>query len=828
VPYRCQNPHQLNLAEIEGTVIKELAPEQLRKTCDPSELSLVSPDQLSSAKSIVGQDRAVQALEFGLETRHKGFHIYVSGPPGTGKATALETYLTEEAQSRIPVPDYCYVNQFNNSDQPQYLRFSPSTGRVFQSEMRILLEQIQSRIPLAFESQHYLDQRERIAKNLVDQKRLIFSSLNEKTQSEGFSLQQTQVGTEVRLVIAPVINGETLTEEDFLQLPPEKRQSIMDMRAVLDKELRVSLKEGRHVELNATRLMSELDREVAGFVMDGLFEDMKERYHDEPKAVQYLESVRMDMLDSIGQFFSANKDAGSPDILRARDLVFRKYAVNLIVDNSAIPGVPVVIEQNPTYPNIFGRLEKEAMYGAVQTDFTLLKAGSLLRANGGYLVMNADDLVRSSVAYETLKRALRNKETTIEEMGEQLGVGTSTTLRPEPIPLDVKIVLVGSPNLYYLLHSTDEDFREVFKVKADFDTQMDRTSQGVRDYLAFISKLAKKEGLLPADTTAAALLIEEGSRLAENQDKLSTQFGDLADILREADYWAEVDESQVITDQHIRQAIQSKAYRAGLIEDRVREFMEQRTILVDTQGSVIGQVNALSVMSFGDYSFGRACRITTSVGLGQSGLLDIERESNLGGPIHTKGVLILAGYLSDTFAQDKPLNISARLVFEQSYEGVDGDSASSAELYTLLSALSGQPINQSLAVTGSINQRGDVQAIGGVNQKIEGFYDLCLTKGLTGHQGVVIPASNVQNLMLRSDIVDAVRARLFHVYAIDTVDQGIELLTGLPAGELQHDGSFPSGSINALVDQKLHQMTVIMNSFQSSAVSTPNDHSIDE
>lgn len=809
-------------------MIKELTPEQLRKTCDPSELSLISPDQLSSVKRIVGQDRAVQALEFGLETRHKGFHIYVSGPPGTGKATALETYLAEEGRLRLPVPDYCYVNQFNNPDHPQYLRFSPATGRIFQYEMHVLLEQLQARVPLAFESESYLAQREEIANGLVDQKRFIFSTLNEKTQSEGFSLQQTQVGTDVRLVIAPIINGETLTEEDFRQLPPEKQQSIMEMRAVLEKDLTVSLKESRHAEINANRLMSELDQEIAGFVMDGLFEDMKEKYHDEPKVVQYLESVRLDMLNSISQFFSANKDSGTADTLRSRELIFRKYSVNLVVDNSAITGVPVVIEQNPTYPNIFGRLEKEAMYGAVQTDFTLLKAGSLLRANGGYLVMNADDLVRSSVAYETLKRALRNKETTIEEVGEQLGVGSSTTLRPEPIPLDVKIVLVGSPSLYYLLHSTDEDFREVFKVRADFDTQMDRTSQGILDYLSFISRLANKESLLPADTTAAALLIEEGSRLAENQDKLSTQFGDLADILREADYWADVADSQIITDQHIRQAIDSKTYRAGLIEDRVRELMEDGTLVVATGGSVVGQINGLSVLNFGDYSFGRACRITTSVGLGQSGLLDIERESNLGGPIHTKGVLILAGYLSDIFAQDKPLNLSARLVFEQSYDGVDGDSASSAELYALLSALSGQPIKQSLAVTGSINQKGEVQAIGGVNQKIEGFFDLCQAKGLTGQQGVLIPASNVQNLMLRTDIVDAVRTGLFHVYAVGTVDQGIELLTGLPAGELQDDGSFPPGSINALVDQKLHQMTTIMNTFQSSAISTPGDHILEE
>ena len=811
-------PRNSSMSNGEGVMVKELAPEQLCNVCDPATLELLPREGFPFLRSIVGQERAVEALEFGLGIRQRGFHIYVGGPPGTGKATAIRTYLEEQAKGKLPPPDYCYVHNFTNPDRPQYLQFPPHTGRVFRDEMQALVQQTRQGVPQAFEIDDYSARREGITGEVVHQREEMFTAMSQKAQAEGFALQPTQVG----LFIAPVINGQPLSDQEFLQLPAETRQALQERRQTLDEELKAGLKEVRRLERNANERIAELDQEVASFVIEGLFEDLEEKYQDMPKVVRYLQDVRRDMVANVNQFFAPAQPSGPGVDHWVQELAFRKYLVNLVVDNSEAQGAPAVVEQNPTYPNLFGRIEREALYGALQTDFTLIKAGSLLRANGGFLVVNADELVRIPVSYEALKRALRNRETTVEELGEQLGFATTKSLRPEPIPLDVKVVLVGSPYLYYLLHSADENFREVFKVRADFDSQMDRTSQGILDYLNFMTTLSHREGLRPLDTEAAALLVEEGSRLAEDQEKLSTRFGDLADILREADYWASTDGSSTITGRYLRQAVEAKVYRASLIEERIRELMERGTFLVDTEGAVVGQVNGLAVLSLGDYSFGRPSRITTSVGLGQAGLLDIEREARLGGPLHTKGVLILAGYLSQTYAQDKPLTMSARLVFEQNYEGVDGDSASSAELYALLSHLSSQPIKQSLAVTGSVNQKGQVQAIGGVNQKIEGFYDLCRIKGLTGEQGVLIPASNVPNLMLRDDVVKAVKEGRFHVYPVETVDQGIEILTGVPGGERQEDSTFPEGTINALVNQRLRQMGETMRHFGTRDGATPS------
>jgi len=504
---------------------------------------------------------------------------------------------------------------------------------------------------------------------------------------------------------------------------------------------------------------------------------------------------------------------GAPPQPWLQDVAFRKYEVNAAVDHSETVGAPVVMERNPTYNNLFGRIEKEAVYGALQTDFTLIRGGSLHQANGGYLVLPVEEVLRNLFSYDSLKRAIRDRQIVVEDMGERLGYLTTKSLRPEPIPLSVKVVLIGPPHLYYTLYALDEDFRELFKVKAEFDVRMDRSEENVRNYVAFVSTLCSREGLRPLEAGAVAKVVEYGSRAVEDQQKLSTRFSEVADIVRAANFWAERDGSPQVAETHVRKAIDEKVYRSNLIQERIQEFIQRGILLVDTAGEEVGQVNGLAVIELGDHAFGRPSRITASIGLGQAGLVDIEREARLGGPIHTKGVLILSGYLSRRYTYDKPLSLSARLVFEQSYEGVEGDSASCAELFTLLSAISEAPIKQGIAVTGSLNQQGEVQAIGGVNQKIEGFFDVCHAAGLTGEQGVIIPESNVQNLMLREDVVEAAEQGRFHVYPIRSVDQGIEILTGRTAGERGPDGAFPEGTLNHLVDQRLREMAERLRSF---------------
>jgi len=525
--------------------------------------------------------------------------------------------------------------------------------------------------------------------------------------------------------------------------------------------------------------------------------------------------VQEDIVSNIDPFLGQPQPEtpGAPPQAWAQEMAFRKYEVNVAVDHSETVGAPVVMERNPTYNNLFGRIEKEAVYGALQTDFTLIRGGSLHQANGGYIVLPVEEVLSNLFTYDSLKRAIRDRQIVVEEMGERLGFMTTKSLRPEPIPLDVKVVLIGPPQLYYMLYGLDEDFRELFKVKAEFDVRMDRNDESVRNYVAFVCMLCRREDLRPLDAGAVAKVVEYGSRTAEDQQKLTTRFSEVADVIREANFWAQREGSPQVAVAHVRKAIEEKIYRSNLIEERIQESIQRGMFLVDTTGEAVGQVNGLAVIDLGNYAFGRPSRITASIGLGQAGLIDIEREARMGGPIHTKGVLILSGYLNQRYAYDKPLSLSARLVFEQSYEGVEGDSASCAELFALLSAVSGMPIQQGIAVTGSLNQQGEVQAIGGVNQKIEGFFDVCRAFGLTGRQGVIIPESNVQNLMLREDVVEAVEQGRFHVYPIGSVDQGIEILTGRPAGQRGPDGAFPEGTINHLVDQRLREMAERLRSF---------------
>ncbi|MBI2909430.1 MAG: AAA family ATPase [Chloroflexi bacterium] len=794
-----------------SAVFSELPPEKLRRICDPSSLGFITTSELKPVPAIIGQARALKALQFGLGMKESGFNIYVAGIPGTGRTTAVRSFLEETAKDKKVPPDWCYVNNFRDSYRPKALRLPAGRGKELQSDVKNLVEEARESIPRAFESEQYTAKREEIGDEFNKKRERMFSELGEKVHTEGFAVQATPMGL---IIIAIKPDGTPLSDQEFRVLSPEARQELIGKRERLEIDLRALSKQIRQMEHEVNERLKNLDREVALASVGPPTGDLIEKYKDHPEVVAYLTEVQNDMVDNIAQFRPEAEAQATPiPIPWLKELAFRKYQVNVIVDNSELKGAPVVIEFNPTYNNLFGRIEKESQLGAFFTDFTLIRGGAIHSANGGYLVMHADDLLTNLFSWDGLKRALGDRKIVIEEAGERLGFIVTKSLMPDPIPLDAKVVVVGNPYLYSMLYAYDEDFRELFKVKADFDTRMDWSPDGMKSYLGSLCLICGKEGLKHFDVHATAKIIEYSSRLAEDQEKLSTKFSEIATLMREASYHASVGNADIVTSSHVQKAIEEKVYRSNLIQERIEEMIDNGTILIDTTGAEVGQVNGLSVTGSGDFTFGIPSRVTVSVGLGREGIIDIEREVKLGGPIHSKGVMILSGYLADKYARNKPLTLSARLVFEQSYSEVEGDSASSTELYAILSALSGYPVRQGLAVTGSVNQRGEVQAIGGVNEKIEGFFSVCKARGLTGDQGVVIPAANARNLMLKEEVVAAVREGKFHVYPVKTIDEGIEILTGVGAGERREDGAYEEDSLNGRVDLCLLENARVLRDF---------------
>jgi len=792
---------------------EELPLEKLRKVCDPSILPCERTEEIPPLEGIIGQERAVRALKFGLEIKERGFNIYVAGLPGTGKTTAVTSFLEEIAKSK-PVPsDWCYVNNFQDAYQPKALKLPPGKANQFKRDMKTLIEDARREIPKAFESEDYAARRESVAKRLDSRRKELLNRLGENARKQGFLFQVTPMG----ILLIPILDGKPLSDEEFLALDPKIRAKIQERREKLEAEVSTASRQLRDLEKELKELLLKLNRDVALYAIGHSISDLMEKYKDFPEVTAYLKDVQEDLVGNLDQFKrepTAQQQFPFP-VPWMREAQFRKYEVNVTANNSALQGAPVVIEMNPTYGNLFGKIEKEAQFGALTTDFTMIIGGSLHKANGGYLVLPVEELLRNLFAYDSLKRALKNSEIAIEEAGERLGFITTKSLDPKPIPLDLKVVLIGNPFTYQLLYAYDPEFKELFKVKADFETRMDRTEENMRKYTAFVCTLCRKEKLKHLDASGVAKLIEYSSRLAEDQEKLSTEFAQIADIVREANFYAAQEDSPYINASHVKKAIEEKIYRSNLIQEKIRELIEKQILLIDTSGEIVGQVNGLSVISLGDFAFGRPSRVTASIGLGREGLIDIEREVKLGGPIHSKGVMILSGYLAGKYAQEKPLSLSARLVFEQSYEGVEGDSASSTELYAILSSLADLPIKQSLAVTGSVNQKGEVQAIGGVNEKIEGFFEVCKAKGLNGQQGVITPMSNVQNLMLKEEVVEAVREGKFHIYPVRTIDQGIEILTGVKPGSRREDGTFEEGTINYRVDMRLRNMAERLREFMA-------------
>jgi len=780
-----------------------LKPEALYRRCDPAELPFQTTTDLKDIDRVLGQERALEALEFGIGIRRQGYNLFALGPPGTGKHTIAFSFLQQQARSDVVPLDLCYVNNFEVPYRPVALRLPPGRGMQLQTEMRNLIEDLRIAIPAILESEDYRTRRQTIDEATKSRQAEVFERLQAKAESRGIALLRTPLG----FAFAPVHEGAALSPEEFQKLPESERKQIETNLKALQDELEESLSKFPQWEHERRDQARELDRQVMNATVQNGMKPLKTHFQDLPDVMTYLAAVETDIVDNADAFLPSSGEMPGP-FLRQRPVPamrdrFRRYRINLLVDQTHQVGAPVIYEDNPTMPNLVGQVENLAEMGALITDFTLIKAGALHRANGGYLMLDAQKLLTQPYAYDALKRALRARSITIESLGQAFSLVSTVTVEPQPVPLDVKVVIVGSREVYYLLSSLDPEFSDLFKVAADFDDDMPRDGTAALAYARVIATIGRREELKTLDRDAVGRLIEHAARLADDSQKLTTRMGDIADVMREADYWARKAKRDLIGAEDVETAIDQQIRRADRVREKSLEIIDNGIVMIDTAGSKTGQINGLSVLSLPNLSFGKPSRITARVRLGRGEVIDIERRVELGGPIHSKGVLILSAFLGARYASDLPLSLSASLVFEQSYGGVDGDSASSAELCALLSALAELPIDQSFAVTGSVNQFGQVQAIGGVNHKIEGFFDVCRSHGLTGRQGVMIPASNVRHLMLRRDILEAAHTGQFQVFPIETIDQGIELLTGFPAGVRGDDGKFPEGSVNRRVEDRL-------------------------
>lgn len=797
----------------------KLTQEQLRNTCDAASLGFETTAELESLTQVIGQDRAVRAIEFGVEISSSGFNLFLAGAPGSGRMTILRRILENKSKARPTPPDIAYVHNFADPDTPRVLVMPAGKGARLRDDLKELVEDLQELIPKAFDGKAYEEQQRTTGEKFQTKKQELIEGLEAEAAERGFEVKSTPMGFRT----LPLRDEKPLTPDEYEEMPEEEREALDSRMEAMQQHIREVMSEVKDVDHALREELRDLNRQVAMNVLGTLMLDLGNAYRDLDGASEHLRQLEQDVLENIDQFKPQEEvSLPIPGLkLPKQEPDLNRYSVNLVVDNGASDGAPVVVESNPTYANLVGHIERRAQFGALLTDFTMIRAGSLAKANGGYLVLDIEDVLRNPFTYEALKRALVNKEVRVEDNAERYGFFSAATLRPEAMPLDVKVCLIGSPRYYHLLFAYDEVFREIFKVKADFDYQVDRDEEALARFGPFVARLVEKEALLPFHAGGVAALVDESSRLVEDQQKLSLSFGQLNDLIREAAYWARQEDAELVEARHVEQAVEEAEFRASLAKERVQEFIQRDVLMVDTDGAKTGQINGLAVHMLGDYLFGRPTRITCAAFLGREGVINIERRVRMSHSTHDKGVLILQGFLGQRFAQTQPLTLSASLTFEQSYGEISGDSASSTELYVLLSALAEVPIKQGIAVTGSVNQRGEVQAIGGVNHKIEGYFEICAQRGLTGEQGVMIPRANIQNLMLRRPVVDAVAAGQFHIWAVEHVDQGIEVLTGVAAGELDEDGNWSDGSINDLVRKRLAAFGKQMMTWSSGTLSSP-------
>ncbi|MEI6756834.1 MAG: ATP-dependent protease [Chlorobium sp.] len=796
----------------------KLAPEKLYRTCNPEGFSFDTTAELDGPIKATGQERAFDAITFSMGIRHDGFNLFALGPNGTGKQTAIMHFLGNTAPDAAVPSDWCYVNNFEQPRHPKALKLPAGKASTLSRNMEHLVEALFTVLPAAFSSEEYQAQEKDIREKFQEQQAEAIEELEKKAAERQIALIRTPAG----FAFAPQKQGEVIKPEEFMQLSKKERDSIEEEIEILKTAMQSIMAQIPKWQRETQEKIKELNRNIANFAVKPLISELKTSYELLEGVMAYLESVESDLVENFDQFLEREPDPRelllgiSPGKFSHRGASFNRYRVNVIVDNSKTKGAPVVYEDKPACQNLVGDIEHISQMGTLVTDFTLIKKGALHRANGGYLLIDARRLLMEPLAYEALKKALRTRQIHIESLAQLYSLVSTVSLEPEPIPLDIKVILLGERHLYYLLSVYDPDFSELFKVAADFEDELAGDSDGKLAYARIISSIAKKDNLHHFDRGAVARVIEHGSRLSGDSKKLTAHLQSICDLVHEAEYYAVSAKKDIVQAEDVQRAIDARTVRSSRIQEKIREATLKNSILIDTDSEKIGQINGLAIYSPGGQSFGHPGRITARVRLGKGEVIDIEREVEMGGPIHSKGVMILSGFLGARFAIDQPLSLSASLVFEQSYSGIEGDSASSAELYALLSALSGAPIHQCFAVTGSVNQFGEVQAIGGVNEKIEGFFDLCKARELSGKQGVLIPASNVDNLMLRQEVVEASRNGLFAIYPVTHVDEGIEILTGIPAGVADENGNYPSESINGMALARLGEMAEKLKKFNAS------------
>lgn len=788
----------------------ELTPKDLKDICNPNLFKFETTKELVDTSDLIyGQERGIKALEFGTDIDIKGYNLYLEGPAGVGKTMYTKKFLDKKAEKGKIPNDWVYIYNFENPNEPIAVSFPAGQGKVFAQTMENFVKDVRRDIKKTFNNDDFEKEKQIIKQEFEEKRENLLVKLNQKTMIQGFQVQSTDNG----VYMMPVLDGKTLAEEEFEELDESIKKEFEERSTLVQEQIFQALAEIKVIEREAEKKVDEWQSNIALMTINVHVNSIKANYKRNKKIGTYLDNVKKDILKNISAFLAPDSDPKTTQQLAQsvqrpeQKEPWLNYRVNLFIDNSKLEGSPVIMDTNYSYYNIFGGLEYENQYGALKTDYMMIKPGLLHQANGGYIIFQAKDILANAVCYEALKKALKIKELSIENATEQRAGMLLVSLKPEPIPLNIKVLLIGNSNIYHTLLSMDDDFRKLFKIKVEFEEDAPKTNTNIERLSKFVRSFCAQEELLDLDKEAMAKLVEITSKMAGDKEKLSTQFSEIGEIVGEASSWAKKDKQKLITKEYIQKALDERIERIKKYDTRYLQMIKEEALLIDTEGACVGQINGLTVIKIGDYSFGKPARITASTYMGKSGIVNIEREVDMSGSSHSKGVYILTGYLGEQFAQDMPLSLTASLCFEQLYGGVDGDSASSTELYAILSSLSGIPINQSIAVTGSVNQKGSIQPIGGVNEKIEGFYQICKLRGFNGEQGVIIPKQNVRNLHLSDEIIETVKKGKFHIYAVATIDEGIEILTGVPAGIKDRNGNFPLGTINYLAHEKLKKFT---------------------
>ena len=788
----------------------ELSYKDLKMTCNENMFHFETTKELEPINDGIGQERGIKALEFGIDINVKGYNIYLEGPSGVGKTMYTKNYLESIAPKKKVPNDWCYIYNFQNPNEPIAVSLPAGQGKEFKESMDGFIKEVKKDIKKTFNADDFEKEKALIKKEFEEKRESLLTKLNEDSLKYGFHVKSAQNG----IYMFPVVDGKVVQEEEFEKLDEEIKKQYEEKSVIVQQQIMEVIGQIKQIERESDKKVSEWQSNVALLTVNAHINYIKSKYKRNKKINQFLNDVKQDVLKNVSYFLEEDKpqqpQQAQPSPMQRKQDPCLNYRVNLFIDNSTREGCPVIMDSNYTYQNLFGKLEYENYYGSLKTDFTMLKPGLMHKANGGYIIFQAKDLLTNAMCYEELKRILRVKEIAIDNTMEQRSSMAMISLKPEPIPLDVKVILIGNASIYHTLLSMDSDFRKLFKIKVEFEETAPIDEINVNKLARFVHTFCEQEELPPLDKSAMARLVEFASRLAGDKDKLSTRFTDIGQVVGEAGTWAKLDKAKVVTKQYIEKALAERIDRIKKYDEKYTEMIKENTLLINTKGSLVGELNGLTVMTIGDYTFGKPSKITVNTYTGKGGVVNIEREVELSGSTHSKGVYILSGYLGEMFAQDIPLCLTASICFEQLYNGVDGDSASSTELYGLLSSLSGIPIKQSIAVTGSVNQKGQIQPIGGVNEKIEGFFQICKMRGLDGSHGVMIPVQNVNNLQLSDEIVDAVKNKKFHIYAVSTIEEGIEVLTGVPAGKKDKDGKFPAGTVNHLVYEKLKKYAKIV------------------